>query len=105
MRDIDPAPVEAALARWASGAQQDNVRFAAIEHWRDELLRDEDALERFVLEHPAADRALLAALVRDARTERLRGAPPRRYRELFRHLKALLDQAGPANALPHPPLP
>jgi ribosome-associated protein len=91
MRDIDPAPVEAALARWSSGAQEDNARFAAVERWRDDLLRDDTALERFVLAHPVADRPALAALIRDAREERMRGTPPHRFRELFRHLKAALD--------------
>jgi ribosome-associated protein len=105
MRDIDPAPVEAALARWASGAQQDLARFAAVERWRDELLRDEAAIARFVLEHPGADRARLAALVRDARAERLRGAPPRRYRQLFRHVKAALDEAAPSDSSPQASLP
>lgn len=91
MRDIDPAPVEAALARWTSGSREDNIRFAAIERWRDELLHDDTALERFVLAHPATDRPALAALVRDAREERARGSPPHRFRELFRHLKSVLD--------------
>jgi ribosome-associated protein len=95
MREIDPAPVEAALVRWSSGAQEGNARFAAVERWRDDLMRDDAAVDRFVLAHPAADRAVLATLVRDARTERLRGAPPKRFRELFRHLKATLEGAAP----------
>jgi ribosome-associated protein len=95
MRDVDPAPVEAALARWSSGAQEDNARFAAVERWRDDLMRDDAALERFALAHPNSDRGALATLVRDARAERLRSAPPKRFRELFRQVKAVLDESAP----------
>ena len=35
MRDVDPAPIRAALERWAAGAPSDHALFAAAEHWRD----------------------------------------------------------------------
>lgn len=91
MRDIDPEPVRQTLERWATGAPGDHARFAAAEHWREQLLADDAALDRFADTHPAADRAALAALVRDARVERTRTGPPHRYRALFRALKAALD--------------
>jgi ribosome-associated protein len=90
MRDVDPAPIEAALARWAAGIPEDRARFAAIERWRDELFADDAALDRLIAEHPLADRAALAVLVREARAERARNAPPHRYRQLFRTLRALV---------------
>ncbi len=93
MRDIDPAPVEAALARWSSGLREDNARFAAIEDWREQLVRDDAAIERFLLARPGADRQALLSLVREARDERKRGAPPHRYRALFRAIRAELDDA------------
>ncbi|MCC7326097.1 MAG: DUF615 domain-containing protein [Burkholderiales bacterium] len=91
MRDVDPEPIHAALARWASGVPADQVLFAAAEHWRATLLADDAALDGFVAEHPAADRAALAGLVRDARSERARGGPPHRFRQLFRALKAAME--------------
>lgn len=91
MRDIDPVPLQAALARWTSGSREDNARFAVLERWRDELMRDDEALDRFLAAHPEANRAEFAALVRDARDERRHGGPPHRFRELFRQLKAVLD--------------
>jgi ribosome-associated protein len=100
MRDVDPAPIEAALARWTAGIPVDQERFAAIERWRDELMADDAALDRFVVAHAPADPAALASLVRDARTERARGTPPHRYRELFRTLRSLVanaDQAAPTD--------
>lgn len=91
MRDIDPEPVRQTLERWAVGAPDDHARFAAAEHWREQVLADDAALDRFADTHPAADRAALAVLVRDARVERTRSGPPHRYRALFRALRAALD--------------
>ena len=87
MRDIDPDPVREAIERFASGIPSDRVEFAAAERWREEMLRDDDAVTRFATEHPAADAAEIASLVRDARVERSRGGPPHRYRELFRKIR------------------
>lgn len=94
MRDIDPAPIQAAIDRWSAGAPADHERFAAAERWRDRLLADDSALEQFASAHPGADRVAFAVLVRDARFERARGTPPHRYRDLFRKVRALLDKTG-----------
>lgn len=89
MRDIDAEPIRDALERIAQGKPTDQVEVTTAERWRDELLRDDDALPRLQQEFPQADRNALAILVREARLERARGGPPHRYRELFRRLKAL----------------
>lgn len=91
MRDVDPAPIEEALARAAFGPAQDKARFAALERWRTRLLEDAGALDAFVAEHPNADRAALAELVARAREERGRAGPPHHQRALFRALKAAAD--------------
>jgi len=92
MRGIDPAPIEAALARWTAGIPADHARFAALERWRDALMADDGALAQLVAEYPRADREALASLVRDARAERARGAPPHRFRQLFRALRETLAE-------------
>jgi ribosome-associated protein len=89
MRDVDPVPVRAAIDRFAAGVPSDRAEFAAAERWREEMLRDDEALTRFVAEHPGADAAAFASLVREARAERSRGGPPHRYRELFRKIREL----------------
>jgi ribosome-associated protein len=89
MRDIDPAPLEAAFARWAQGPAEERARFAALERWRVRLLDEAGALDDFVAEHPDADRATLARQIAAAREERTRGGPPHHQRALFRALKAL----------------
>jgi len=92
MRDIDAPSLQATLDRWAAGAPADHARFAAVERWRDELLLDATALDRFAIAHPDIDRVSLAALIRDAQLERARGGPPHRYRELFRTLRAAVEE-------------
>lgn len=89
MRDIDAEPIRLALERIAQGKPTDQAEVTAAEHWRDALLRDDDALPRLLQVFPDADRNAFAILVREARQERARGGPPHRYRELFRRLKVL----------------
>jgi ribosome-associated protein len=89
MRDIDPAPLEAAFERWAQGPAEERARFAALERWRTRLLDEPGSLDEFLADHPAADRTTLARHVAAAREERARGGPPHRQRALFRALKAL----------------
>lgn len=100
MRDVDPAPIRAALERWAAGTTEDHARFAEVERWRDAFIADDGALARFAAVHPGADHAALAALVRDARAERARGGPPHRYRALFRALREAVA-GGAADAPTH----
>ena len=93
MREVDPAPLREALVAWAEGPRRERARFAELERWRDRVLDADDGLQAFVDAYPAASRASLAALVADARAERMRAAPPRRSRELFRALKRVVDEA------------
>jgi len=95
MRDVDPAPLAAALKRWSEGPAEEKARFAALERWRTRLLDDATGLADFVAEHPSADRAELADLVHAARAERTTGGPPHRQRALFR---AIRKAAAPAPA-------
>ena len=90
MRDIDPAPIEAALATWALGPARERGRFADLERWRDRLLDDPEGVGAFVAAHPAAPRTELAERVEEARAERLRGGPQHHSRALFRELKRIM---------------
>ena len=96
MREIDSEPLKATLAQWARGPAAERARFADVERWRERVLAETDALADFVNAYPAADRASLARLVADAHAERARGAPARRFRELFRELKLIVDAAASA---------
>ena len=99
MREVDPAPIEAQLARWAVAPHVEKVRIAAVERWRQRLLAEASALDELCAESPRADRARLAALAARAAAEHTRGAPPHAYRELFRELNTLLaaDEGRPGD--------
>jgi ribosome-associated protein len=84
MREVDPAPIRAALDSLEGLDHSERAHFAAAERWRDRLLAEADAPDAFVALHPAVDRAELVALVADARAERAAGRPPHRFRALFR---------------------
>ncbi|HEV2219176.1 MAG TPA: ribosome biogenesis factor YjgA [Casimicrobiaceae bacterium] len=95
MRDVDPAPLREAMSAWEQGSERERARFATTERWRDRLLDDPEGLDAFVAAHTAASRSALAEMIADARAERLRGAPPRRFRALFREIKRIVDIAQP----------
>ena len=102
MRDVDAAPIRAALAAWAEGPRRERARFALVEHWRDRLLDEADALQAFVAAYPAAPQATLATLIADARAERQRNGTPRHARMLFRALTRIIE-AAPADPAPRAP--
>jgi len=91
MRDVDPQPIAEALAALERGTTVERAHFAALERWRTRLLDDAEGLAEFAAAHPGADRVALAALVAEARAERVRGGPPHKYRALFRELKRIFD--------------
>jgi ribosome-associated protein len=89
MRDIDAAPIRAALAEIDGGSAQATARHRRLEAWRERLIGDDEALTAFAAEHPGADLQALRTLIRNTRKEQKEGKPPRAYRELFRVLKAI----------------
>jgi ribosome-associated protein len=95
MRDVDPAPIAASLARLDEMPHAEKLRFAALERWRDRLMDDDAALDDYAAAHPHASKTELAVLIRTARAERAAGAPPHKFRQLFRRLKDL-GEAAPA---------
>ena len=92
MRDVDPAPLLAALERMETLPRAERAQFAAAERWRDRLLEDEDAITAFTAAHPAADPVELAELVREARGERASGRSPHKFRALFRLVSQCLSK-------------
>jgi ribosome-associated protein len=93
MRGIDAAPIRTRLAQWADAPNAEKARLHAVERWRERLLAEGEALDRLCAEHPAADRARLAALVDAVHAERAHGQPPRAYRTLFRALTVVFSAA------------
>jgi ribosome-associated protein len=95
MRQTDVEALRQAVAAAHLGGAHDALALHRGEHWRAELVADDDALTRWMSEHPRTDLQQLRALVRNARKEA--GLPPeqrhgRAWRELFQFIKPLLAQ-------------
>jgi ribosome-associated protein len=97
MRQIDPAPVLAKLAERKQRHDTEIRHFQIIERWRDRLLEagepgsESAAIDEFLADFPAADRATLNRLVEKAGRERAEQRSPVAARELFAYLRQLLD--------------
>jgi len=90
MRSVDREPIEKAILEIEQGAYRQAKAFHRIESWRDRLVAGEDAVLEDILEtFPDADRQRLGQLVRSARKEKKKNAPPKSARNLFRYLKDL----------------
>ena len=89
MRDVDPAPIQAALDEVNGVSAAATARLHALERWRERLLADEKVAGEIAAQYPAADIQYLRQLRRNALKEQEAGKPPRAYRELFRTLREL----------------
>jgi len=90
LRSLDAAPIQERLAALQLQHREAAAEFHRLERWRDRLIDEGDAaLEAFLQEHPQADRQHLRQLIRNARAERDRQAPPKAARTLFRYLRDL----------------
>jgi len=92
MRDIDAAPIIDQLDALAAPSKRQIALFHVAERWRQEMLADAGAVERFAKEFPAADADRLRALTTAATEEKRRGHRPRSFRELFHAVNAVLQE-------------
>jgi len=91
MRDIDADPIVEQLAALKAPSRRQTALFHVAERWRQELIADGSALERFVKEFPAADPQRIRSMVDEAREEKRGARSPRRFRELFHVLSAIVQ--------------
>jgi ribosome-associated protein len=90
MRDADIEPIREAVAAAKLGRAHDSLALHQAELWRAELVDSDDALTRWMAEHPQTDLQPLRALIRNARKDA--ELPPeqrhgRAWRELFQFIK------------------
>jgi ribosome-associated protein len=105
MRKVEPEPIRAAVEASKKGSAQDTLALHRAELWRDDLIANDDALPRWMAEHPSVpnapegssyDTQQLRALIRQARKDLLAGKPgeaPRQgraYREIFQLVRGVL---------------
>ncbi len=92
MRQVDDAPIRAALEAAEERHRLDARRFKLIERWRDRLVAEgEPAVEAFLAERPAVDATELRRLAAAARAARGPDSDHGTGRTLFRFLKAALE--------------
>jgi ribosome-associated protein len=90
MRQTDPEPLREAVASMKVPHARETLALHQAELWREQLIADDGALDRWMVEHPDTDTQQLRSLIRAARKEGL--LPPeqrhgRSYRELFQFIK------------------
>jgi len=104
MRGLDEealAAVREALDTQRQGSAKESMALHEAETWRDQLVEDDQALQRWLDAHPDTDSQQLRALIRQARKDRQpsadevsRGLVPRHgraYREIFQLVKEQLQ--------------
>lgn len=102
MRHADAEPIREAVAAFKLGTARDALALHDAERWRSELIASDDALTRWVEQHPDSNVQQLRTLIRGARKDA--AAPPeqrhgRGYRELFQFIKAGLCAASSDGSL------
>jgi ribosome-associated protein len=98
MREIDPAPIEAALGAKSRTTANEAERHKRIEVWRSRLLTDGPAaLDELVKWAPDADRKALQVLIAKATSDRVDpGSRETASRALFRTLRDLFESGSDA---------
>jgi ribosome-associated protein len=92
MREVETAPILSRLEAWNGTSRQHTAWLHQVEHWRDRLLEEPDALTELLAAHPDADAQHLRALIRNAQKEKEAGKPPKSYRELFQALRDVIPE-------------
>ncbi|MDT8450541.1 MAG: ribosome biogenesis factor YjgA [Wenzhouxiangellaceae bacterium] len=94
LRNLDTEPLERAVEEFRSGYRAEAQALHDVERWRDELVAGDEAVTRWMAEHPDTDSQHLRSLVRAARGRDADTTPEQRhgkaYRELFRYLREQL---------------
>lgn len=97
MRDTDPAPIEAYLAKLRGDNAAHNAFLQRVEQARTRLLADDSAITQFMADFPQADAGKLRTLIRNTKKEQEQNKPPKNFRALFQEIKAVME-AGQSDA-------
>ena len=91
MRDTDPAPIEAYLAKLRGDNTVHNAFLQRVEQARTRLLADDGAITQFMADFPQADAGKLRTLIRNTKKEQEQNKPPKNFRALFQEIKAVME--------------
>ena len=92
MRDLDADPIAQQVAQIHAPSRAHTAVFHRAEEWREEILVDPTAIDRFVKEYPGTDAHDLRSFVGKVQVERSAGKPPKHYRELFHFINKILQE-------------
>ena len=90
MREIDPAPIRAALDQWTGVARASTARQRVVERWRERLLAEDEALTLFAADNPGCDLQHLRSLIASVKRDRALNRTAKNYRELFRAIRDIV---------------
>ena len=93
MRNVDAGPIAEQLAALEAPSKRQTALFHVAEKWRDDLLADPFAMERFAREFPHANAKRVQALLEAARAERAAKRAPKYVRERFHAVNAVVQEA------------
>lgn len=99
MRETDPEPIRAFLARLQGEDQARNAFLQRVEQARLRLIEQDEALTVFLNQHPHADASALRTLIRNTRKEREQNKPPKHFRALYQELRQIMENV-PADTSP-----
>jgi ribosome-associated protein len=92
LREVDPAPIRAALDTLKRHGHASATHFHEMERWRERLIGEGDAALNDLLERqPRADRNRLRQLIRTAQKEQAEPGATKSARALFRYLRELFE--------------
>lgn len=96
MRSADAEALREAVAAATLGSAKDTLALHEAERWRAALIADDDALTRWLHEHPETDSQQMRSLVRAARRDAVGLAPearqPKSFRELFQIIRPMVQK-------------
>jgi len=91
MRDTDPAPIEAYLAKLRGDNAAHNAFLQRVEQARTRLLANDGAITQFMADFPQADAGKLRTLIRNTKKEQEQNKPPKNFRALFQEIKSVME--------------
>ena len=95
MRSADEDALREAVAAATVGSARETLALHQAERWRAELIGDDDAMTRWLADHPDTDTQRLRSLVRAARRDAAglaaEARQPKSFRELFQFLKPMIE--------------
>jgi len=98
MRGLDDDTLPAQVERVLHKHDIYNADFKRMEKWRDTIIENGDrGINDFLEQYPQAERSHLRQLVRNVAKEKKNNKPPTAYRQIFKYIREVVDNADNVN--------